>query len=530
MHTTKTEKVRRSPLITTVIALFTLVCASAPIINYTFRIGYVFIDNEVFPGFAQLLFYLMIINALYSIYFLYRCAAGKPKKTALNVLFVLSCLFGALFALVNYVSSTIAKTGVMLQTLQDMLPYLAALLGVPLILLVLPKLKARKMISAVLCIVFMLAMLLPVFVSFPLRFSFASEPVVLDVGSDYYSVVFSTNADSHGFVSYKAPDGSEKTAYSNDEGVRRIGRIHAVLIPREELENNSYTIHATRVPHVTAYQNRQALGKTIDGKTYHFKGERNIAEPRVISVSDWHWRMKELENAVSSFEQPDLVFLMGDYADFYANDEEVIAYVLKGAAAVTKSEIPAIFVRGNHEVRGNFDMSDLWRKLGLPGYYYQVERGEYMFTVLDCAESASYDWEHDGFYDMLPYLSTQLAWLESLPENGKYNITLIHDSNFNTEEFGLRGRFEEALNENNTKFVVSGHSHALRVYQNEGKSYSVIEDGGYGRINGPKNILDIFHIGTYTYKCAEIRFEGENVIVTGKDHQGSIVDDFSFKK
>ncbi|MDR2383333.1 MAG: hypothetical protein LBD76_05555, partial [Prevotellaceae bacterium] len=44
--------------------LAALTAVLAPIVNYSLRLGYVFIDNETFKGFSEILFYVMIANAL----------------------------------------------------------------------------------------------------------------------------------------------------------------------------------------------------------------------------------------------------------------------------------------------------------------------------------------------------------------------------------------------------------------------------------------------------------------------------------
>jgi predicted phosphodiesterase len=433
------------------------------------------------------------------------------------------------FTLVNYISSTIAYAETAAIYIVKGLPWLLAFFSIPFLLLVYPNLKIpekrRKIFAWAISLIFVLGMAVPVFGQVPFLLKFTSEPIVLDTGTGYYSVVFAVNDNSHGFVRYTY-DGAEKTVFSQDAGVKRIAKIHAVQIPREELENNSYTVSATRVLQRLSYQNKSSLGKTITGKIYNFKGDQTKKDPRIVSASDWHHYVDGLEKSAANFENVDLYLLMGDYADFYVNEDWVVKFFLKGAAVLTKSETPAIFVRGNHEVRADYDLQDLWRVLGLPGFYYQVRRGNYLFTVLDSVEEhEGRGWrEHDGFYDIVPYLHRQMDWFETLeiPKDA-YHIVLTHDTDFNSESSGARARYFDILSKQDVRLTVSGHSHSYKVTRGPSGAYTRLEDGGKNTLNGPNGILDIFHVGTPVYCCSLLEFSGDAITVTARDVNGSPV-------
>lgn len=472
-------------------ALAALLAVSAPIVNYSFRIGYIFIDKEVFAGFSELLFWVMVANGIYALGVAVAALAKKRIPISIIIISFLSLIFSLLFWLVNYVSSDIAHVETAYIIIAGIIPFLAALFGVPFLLLCYPNLKisakARNITAAVLSLIFVVTLgTAAVIKAPPISFEFESQPIVLDIGGGYYSVVFATNADAQGYVTYQY-NGEEKTVYANDAGYKSIGKIHAVKIPRDELDGAEYAAHATRVLDRLSYGGK--LGKSIDTKSYTLKDTTDKSDTKIISASDWHNQMGVLEQAAAYYKkEADLVIFMGDYADFYVNEQQITDYFLKGAFILTGGEIPGIFVRGNHEVRGNEKIEDFGLKLGLSNMYYQVERGDYVFTVLDTAESEAGDeWEHRGFYDMIPYFERQMTWFESLDnQSTKKNILLLHDASFTSGQDDahkdIQSRYRAKANAINPIFSISGHTHYWTVMDANPENFNFprIEDGGRG--------------------------------------------------
>jgi hypothetical protein len=491
--------------------LSALLAVSAAIVNSAFRVGDIFVDHEIkILGFTEILFYAMVANSVYAI----GVAAGTILKrkipVAVIILSVFSTVLSLLFWLFNYVAADIAKVETAYILIAGSVPFLAALFGVPFLLLCFPNLKisdkSRNIIAAVLATLFVVTIGGTAIIKAPpISFEFDSMPVVFDIGGDQYSVVFATNAESQGYVTYTTVGGDTKTVYSNSAGVKTVGRIHAVKIPRDDLDGATYTAYATRVLNRLSYGGK--LGKTISaGKDYTLKDTTDKNDPKIISASDWHNELGTLEGSSAYFKaEADLVIFNGDFADFYVNEQQVIKYFLGGAHILTGGEIPGIFVRGNHEVRGNFAVEDALLKIGLSTHYYQTYRGNNVFTILDTAEAEGHDtWEHEGFYDMIPYFNAQLDWFESLPnvtdlnQDGKddANILFLHDSGFtgthDDAHIAVKERFAAKASQMNVLFSASGDSHAYRHYQPDDLfKYDRIEDGGNGGGSGGMSAYDL---------------------------------------
>jgi predicted phosphodiesterase len=443
------------------------------------------------------------MNALYNIGIATAVFAKKRLPVIVVIISCLSFLLSLFFWILNYIISKEAFLETSYIIFGEALPFLAALFGIPFLLLVFPNLrlsaKTRNTIAVILTAVFVAALSMTIIIKIPpFAFQFESQPVVFDVGMDNYSVVFATNANAQAYVTYTC-NGQLKTVYANEAGYKSIGKIHAVKIPRSELDGNQYTAHATRVIERLAYGGK--LGKTISTKTYTLKNTTNVAEPKIVAASDWHNQLSLLDSAVGHLEQNvDLVVFNGDYADFYVNEQQIIKYFLCGAFILTKGEIPGIFVRGNHEVRGNEKVEDWGRKIGLTNMYYQVQRGNNLFTIVDTAESEAADqWEHDGFYDMVPYLNEQVEWFESLsvPDISINNIVLMHDPNFTSTHdkphADLEQRFKNRANRFNIDFSVSGHTHAWQIRTPDSNNFHFyrLEDGGRNGGHALKTLADV---------------------------------------
>ncbi|MDR2266824.1 MAG: metallophosphoesterase [Christensenellaceae bacterium] len=512
-----------------VIVLLALLAAFAPIVNYTLKLSYVYIDNEVYLGFCVHLFWLMIIVALYAlVYAGFACALRRKIRIGWTIGFIIVSVFGIFFNFVNYVASTIAFMDTVYIHLAEIAPYAIAIIGVPFLLFLFPLIKSKKrnIIACVVCGVFLLIMAVPVIGQVPLKLKFLSDPVVFDTGTGYYSIVWGVNDDSLGFVTYKY-DGVEYSVYSDDDGIKRVDTIHAVLVPREHLHNNSYAIHATRSRAKLAYGGQS--GGTIDSKSYSFLGTADLESDdfTVTVASDWHYKINLLEGACSTMEEPDLAFIVGDYADFYVNKRQIIDNVLVGAAKVTKSKIPAIIVRGNHETRLDNVIWAIPELFGFESFYYRVERGNYVYTVLDSGESEPDDhYQRAGYNAFANYLTKELDWLEKMPivEKGKYHVVLTHDNNY-AEVGAIKDRFFEIMEKINVNMTISGHWHRFVLEQKDLPDENVIDyinfvtSGTTGV--GKTSFIQFWIKETFYYEASQMEFKGDMVYFTEYKETGA---------
>jgi len=494
------------------ILLSTFFAVIAPIFNYAFRIAYVFIDMMLFKGLNLIVLSAMIVNAVYMLAFSYsylykRTERSKPERIMYYTSFYLTILFNTINA-IFFIKSP-SDVNVFSVYLLRMLPYLGVLFLTLLLIYVFPRLKnfCRKSLGLLVIIAVLAGICVPMMHLYP--FKFQSEPLVLDNGKEYI-IIWATNDKAAGYVEYSY-DNTDYRVYHAESGKIVASQIHRVHVPYSHLTGNSYSVHSTRVLDELSYGGTN--GRTISSKTYAFKGEikDNI---NILAVSDWHCSVKQLKMAASWLDAPDLVIMLGDAANSYNHINDVIKYIINAGAIITGSEFPAIFVRGNHDARGEA-VTHLGYYLGLSSFYYEVERGNYKFLVLDSGEDKKdSDPEYGGLTDYESYKTKQAEWMSTLsPSTSAFTFTLCHDRSFHHSE-ALSSLWKSEIIRYNTDFVLSGHSHKSIII--EGNDYNTILVGG----RNSTFLKDVF--GNPNYIASQLTITDGSIILKSVDQTGKI--------
>lgn len=360
-------------------------------------------------------------------------------------------------------------------------------------------------------------------------------PMVIDAGAfyenddtEYYSVVWGAAKQSMGYVTYTY-GGQDYKVYAETEGKATVGKVLSAHIPREHLTNNKYRTNTCRVKAERAYY--PSIGNPKISEEYSFKGDYDTKENVIIgTMSDWHGELNLLNAAAEKlYDDIDLLVMLGDAGDLIA-ESVIVNSIIKAGGDVSKGVVPIIYVRGNHETRGKAG-HNLASMLGMSSLYYQLERGDFMFTVLDIGEDKDDSHkEYGGLAAFAQYHERQTKWIESLDnsKSAKYNILLSHSVNFcgANEDYAARWRAKaEAMN---IDMIVGGHSHAVyrirpgnnediadeyRKYGYKATNYLQIEGGGL-----VKNV----------YTASKFEFKDGGVKMTSANSKGQIVEEWEF--
>ena len=230
-------------------------------------------------------------------------------------------------------------------------------------------------------------------------------------------------------------------------------------IPYEHLRNNSYRIGSTRVIEEFSYGSR--TGKTVTAGPFDFKVNES-AEQSYLLVSDWHTYLKQAYDAVSYLGDYDAVLLLGDPSPGMDFEEQAVTYLVEFAGRLSKGEKPVVYVRGNHETRGNF-ASYLPGYLGYEKLYYSADFGPYSFVVLDSGEDKPDD--HIEYGGMTDYYTNRLRmteWFDSFEPHSDKIIVLSHAWQVSEPEEELSARAWDRIKEIGARAVLSGHTHECR--------------------------------------------------------------------
>ncbi|MDD2381306.1 MAG: FN3 domain-containing metallophosphoesterase family protein, partial [Mariniphaga sp.] len=122
---------------------------------------------------------------------------------------------------------------------------------------------------------------------------------------------------------------------------------------------------------------------------------------RVIVYNDLHSNMAMFDKLHSLVEDKpyNLVVFNGDCFDDVEVEGDIVNRLLTYTPRIKSDEVPSIFIRGNHETRGEYSLH-LWDYLGrMDGHSYSAfSLGDTRFVLLDCGEDKPDD--HREYFNM----------------------------------------------------------------------------------------------------------------------------------
>lgn len=188
-------------------------------------------------------------------------------------------------------------------------------------------------------------------------------------------------------------------------------------------------------------------------------------------VSDIHERAEELEVLMSesAWDGIDFAVYNGDMINDFMRSNQIFTGFLDVSIDEFAQEMPFVFARGNHEVRGRFARS-------IPDYiptrdghaYYSFDHGPVHFIVLDSGEDKEDEHRYyNGLVDFVRHRRQQAEWLKldlqsEACRSARYRIVISHIPPRGADAFGaqsVREHFEPIINKADVDLWLSGHTH-----------------------------------------------------------------------
>ena len=219
---------------------------------------------------------------------------------------------------------------------------------------------------------------------------FLTAPTVYAV-KDQYQIIVPVNKETVMWVEVGG-----KCFYDDSNGILRSSRsTHIVKVPMELLDREKqytvwYRVVHERKPYFTeasdAYSYTSAF-RPIESETIN-----------VYHISDAHNELDRPVAAGSYFgNKLDLLILNGDIPNHSGNIEYFTA-IHEIAARLTGGEIPVVFSRGNHDMRGIYaEKLEEHTPTDNGKSYFTFRLGHLWGMVLDCAEDKTDDHAEYGF-------------------------------------------------------------------------------------------------------------------------------------
>ncbi len=342
-----------------------------------------------------------------------------------------------------------------------------------------------------------LVVLAAVVIGYQLRPCEFTYGAVVYAVEDEYQIVFSTSDNAIAWVNIGGLEYYDLYAGS----MKSADKVHKITVPQEVLdEADGYDISFRQVIYRGPFGGY--LGD-VNTQHYEFRPVDTSDGLNYFSLSDVHEAVDAAAAAATSQHSGNLDFivLLGDLVSMVETEEDAqLANDL--AHKITGGEIPVIYARGNHEIKGEY-AEDLYKYVGAKGedFYYSVTLGDDVFAVvLDMGEDHEDDWwEYYGTARFDIYRQEQTEFLEELLEevdyeNYRYRLALCHipivyvDKHGYFEEF--RNEWTELLNEMDIDVCQSGHKHVLwpflpgQVTAYEKLTFSDWYSGKEGKVDG----------------------------------------------
>lgn len=186
----------------------------------------------------------------------------------------------------------------------------------------------------------------------------------------------------------------ERCFYDEQNGVMRSDtEIHRVHVPMEELDRaGSYTVFVRPIVDRKPY-----FTQTQEVQSFEFAFKAVPADHvRAYHIADAHGLVKEPIAAANAFGEIDVLILNGDLIS-YCNEAADLYGIFEIMDALTHGEIPIVYARGNHDLRGCFaEHRTAYTPLANGKPYYTFRLGSIWGVILDCGEDKPDDHEEYG--------------------------------------------------------------------------------------------------------------------------------------
>lgn len=341
------------------------------------------------------------------------------------------------------------------------------------LLLFFPPVSACKKCRALKWMCLSLAIILCVLVGYNVSINGFSYNAVVYAVEDDYQIVFSTSAKS---VAWVEIDG--ENYYDLNAGSMKSNElVHKITVPQEKLDSaKQYTVFAQQIIYRGPFGGYK--GKVIS-KQYNFRPVDSSDGLVYYSMSDVHAAHSGAVSAAAGVKNMDFLVMLGDNLSMIDSEADAqFANIL--AYDITRGEIPCIYVRGNHEVKGAY-AEELYKYVGATDsgdFYYWFTLSDVYGITLDIGEDHDDDWwEYYETAQFDIYRAEQTEMLQSILDSKAYEgynyklvcchipITFI---NSRGNHLQTKNDWTALLNAIQPDLAVYGHQHELYPFL-EGK-------------------------------------------------------------
>ena len=320
--------------------------------------------------------------------------------------------------------------------------------------------------TALKCVLMALVIVFAVFEGYGVTLGsrFTYEPVVYAV-EDTYQIVFSTNHPATAWVEI----GGEAYYDLFAGSMKSSDTVHKITVPQEKLDGaKAYSIHAEKMIYRGPFGGFK--GREIS-REYSFRPVNSADGLVYYTMTDVHHAREGAVKAALAVEDLDFLVILGDSVGMADYEEDAQLSNLL-AHDVTGGEIPVVYARGNHEIKGAYAEA-LYKYVGSKNesFYYWFTLSDVFGINLDLGEDHDDGWwEYYGTDRFDLYREEQTKFLRALAEAKPYEdyaYTLvtchipIQFVNARKDHEDVKAQWTALLNQIQPDLAVYGHQHDL---------------------------------------------------------------------
>lgn len=321
-----------------------------------------------------------------------------------------------------------------------------------------------------------------------------TTPAVFAVGKEY-QIIVETKTESLFWVQV-----GNETYYDASNGIMNsLSKLHRVTLPMEVLDREKkYMVYVKPI-----LERKPYFTETLETRTYTF-AFRPVPETnaKAYHIADTHNLIKEPILAAKTYGEIDFLILNGDVID-HSGSPDKFSNIYEICEALTKGEIPVVFSRGNHDMRGRYAEKFAEYTPNQKGNtYYTFRLGSIWGVVLDCGEDKEDSNPEYGFTVACHvFRKQQTAFLGELVANAKQEyeaegiltkLVIAHmpfsqkdNPPFDIEEERYREWCQILRDEIKPDFMICGHTHEAEIrpigskHDTYGQPCTVVIGAGY---------------------------------------------------
>lgn len=351
-----------------------------------------------------------------------------------------------------------------------------------------------------------------------------TNPAVFAVGKSY-QIIVTTKYQS--FISIKI---GEKLFVDDSNGILcSSSRTHNIEVPQELLNSEKhYTVIEKGIIKRLPYFSKTRKDRKYE---YDFKPvpENN---PKCYHIADAHNETELTVKAAKVYGDIDFLILNGDVPEDSGRTANFNT-IFKIASDVTGGNIPVVFARGNHDLRGN--CAELFARYA-PAQddktYYTFRLGSIWGIILDCGEDKPDSHPEYGFTVAChQFREKETEYIKSVIKNGKKEfdapgvktrLVICHspfthkfESPFDIEP-EIFTKWAELLKKVKPDLMICGHTHRLNISM-PGSDYDT-----YGQPCPVVVASEVIKKGK-DFTGGGFEFKDNETVITFTDAEGKIV-------